>query len=281
VVSSHRYLPFGEEIEPVLIFSDGFESGDTSRWTVGYEKSLDTGPPEVIKFTGHERDLRAPESNDDLDYMHARYYNPYLGRFLSADQVGGRVGSLQSWNRYSYVENNPSGFVDPDGRQKRALKVWQNKQYLIKLYKGDTYHGGRHYHIVQRKGGKLIGRVSGMGKVLTGNVPKSVLRFMARGGLIGSAASIVMTPGVAHAEEIYPTPDQIAADPALMLLVVELLGLRDLYSLSTAERRQLLQEAERRSEAEIEPKSEEGDEREDESEFVEDAQDTPTSDRTE
>jgi len=49
--------------------------------------------------------------------MHARYYNPNLGRFLSVDRVGGTVGSSQSWNRYSYVRNNPLAFVDPDGRK--------------------------------------------------------------------------------------------------------------------------------------------------------------------
>jgi len=47
--------------------------------------------------------------------MHARYYNLNLGRFLGVDPVGGSVGSSQSWNRYSYVENNPIVMVDPRG----------------------------------------------------------------------------------------------------------------------------------------------------------------------
>jgi uncharacterized protein RhaS with RHS repeats len=48
--------------------------------------------------------------------MHARYYSPNLGRFMSVDPVGGEIGNSQSWNRYTYVENNPLAFVDPDGR---------------------------------------------------------------------------------------------------------------------------------------------------------------------
>jgi len=41
------------------------------------------------------------------DFMHARYYSPNLGRLFSVDPLGGTVGSSQSWNRYSYVLNNP------------------------------------------------------------------------------------------------------------------------------------------------------------------------------
>lgn len=59
------------------------------------------------------------------DCMHARYYSPDLGRFLSVDPVGGTVGSSQSWNRYSYVENNPIGFVDPRGEASLgAMTSW-------------------------------------------------------------------------------------------------------------------------------------------------------------
>jgi RHS repeat-associated protein len=69
-------------------------------------------------FTGHERDLG--NSLSGLDYMHARYYSPNLGRFLSVDPIGGSVGSSQSWNRYSYVRNNPLLLFDPDGLAERV-----------------------------------------------------------------------------------------------------------------------------------------------------------------
>jgi RHS repeat-associated protein len=58
----------------------------------------------------------AAEKRWGNDYMHARYYSPNLGRFMSVDPVGGSIGSSQSWNRYSYVENNPLAFLDPNGR---------------------------------------------------------------------------------------------------------------------------------------------------------------------
>jgi RHS repeat-associated protein len=56
---------------------------------------------------------------ETTDPMHARYYSPNLGRFVSVDPVGGTVGSSQSWNRYSYVRNNPVIMIDPNGEAGR------------------------------------------------------------------------------------------------------------------------------------------------------------------
>jgi len=48
------------------------------------------------------------------DY-HARYYDPTLGRFISADTIVPNPGDPQSLNRYSYVQNNPLKYTDPSG----------------------------------------------------------------------------------------------------------------------------------------------------------------------
>ena len=55
-----------------------------------------------------------------LVYQKARYYDPALGRFLSMDPVGFHASNPQSFNRYAYVNNNPTTFVDPDGRDSRS-----------------------------------------------------------------------------------------------------------------------------------------------------------------
>lgn len=47
--------------------------------------------------------------------MNGRIYDPLLGRMLSADIVVQAPGDLQSYNRYSYVRNNPLTKVDPSG----------------------------------------------------------------------------------------------------------------------------------------------------------------------
>jgi hypothetical protein len=57
----HAYYPFGEEAP-------------------AFDPTADR-----MQFTGHERDLNSQTgtnpSADDLDYMHARHFNPLMGRF--------------------------------------------------------------------------------------------------------------------------------------------------------------------------------------------------------
>ena len=56
-------------------------------------------------------ELNANLSSDlqDLDYMHARYCSPVLGRFLSPDSVPPMRAAMtdpQFWDLYSYAANN-------------------------------------------------------------------------------------------------------------------------------------------------------------------------------
>lgn len=63
------------------------------------------------KYTGKELD-----SDTGLYYYGARYYDASLGRFISVDPWGGDITDPQSLNKYSYVQNNPLKYVDPEGR---------------------------------------------------------------------------------------------------------------------------------------------------------------------
>ena len=49
--------------------------------------------------------------------MQARYYDPVIGRFYSNDPVG-FTGEVDTFNRYSYVANNPYRYTDPTGETK-------------------------------------------------------------------------------------------------------------------------------------------------------------------
>ncbi len=72
---------------------------------------------------GREIDLQTPmrytgQRYDDaigLYYYNARYYDPVLARFAQADTIVPEPGNPQSLNRYSYVGNQPTVFIDPTG----------------------------------------------------------------------------------------------------------------------------------------------------------------------
>jgi RHS repeat-associated protein len=61
-------------------------------------------------YTGHKM------VNDmDIIHMNGRIYDPTLGRFLQADPFIQFPKNSQSYNRYSYVLNNPLSYTDPSG----------------------------------------------------------------------------------------------------------------------------------------------------------------------
>ena len=54
------------------------------------------------------------DATTGLVCMGLRYYDPRLGRFISADVVVGAL-ALDGWNRYAYAHGNPMRFIDPTG----------------------------------------------------------------------------------------------------------------------------------------------------------------------
>jgi RHS repeat-associated protein len=119
-VAYHVYYPFGEE-------ATAFDQ-DTIR----------------EKLTGHERDLgNLGGAGDDLDYMVARHCSPLTGRFLSSDRLPGKLDLPQSWNRYSYVWNNPLALVDPNGEEPLdySLRTFLQGFYDTN-FAGVQVHGG-------------------------------------------------------------------------------------------------------------------------------------------
>ncbi len=66
--------------------------------------------PPTTASPGSRRD-----STTGLDYYGARYYDPTLGQFTSADTV------MDGLNRYGYVGGNPISRTDPSGQMDEAL----------------------------------------------------------------------------------------------------------------------------------------------------------------
>jgi RHS repeat-associated protein len=52
-----------------------------------------------------------------LNHMNGRVQDSVTGRFLSADPGGTDQNNTQSWNRYTYVTNNPLTYNDPTGME--------------------------------------------------------------------------------------------------------------------------------------------------------------------
>ncbi len=209
----HVYYPFGEE-------ATAFNQNSERR-----------------KFTGHERDLASAAGvADDLDYMHARHYSPTANRFLCLDRAPATPSAPQSWNRYAYTQNNPLGFIDPDGLQR-----WEIGKYLVMRFAGDFHHGGFHYDIFLRKGATNVARVALDGKVLTGAAPKALLKKMAAKGLISGlsvaigAISMFFNASPAGAVDEFPAWFRSPEGSDLESLAKELFG-KDLSELDQQER---------------------------------------------
>lgn len=111
---------------------------DPLTW-VGAPTTTDDGGADSLTprgFTGHEM-------LDDLGLVHmnGRIYDPLLGRMLSADVVVQFPGSLQSYNRYSYVQNNPLTLIDPTGFNSAAAFYYSTTQNQIRLELQKKYGG--------------------------------------------------------------------------------------------------------------------------------------------
>jgi RHS repeat-associated protein len=90
LISQQRYLPFG-----------GVRTNVTSP----------NSPNTDYGYTG-QRNL-----DDDIGLMDykARFYSPYLNRFIQPDTIVPETYNPQSLNKYSYTYNNPIRFTDSSG----------------------------------------------------------------------------------------------------------------------------------------------------------------------
>jgi RHS repeat-associated protein len=61
-------------------------------------------------FAGQQRDAET-----GLDYLRARYYDPFVGRFVSADAYEGSLNDPLSLHDYLYAHANPVVNTDPSG----------------------------------------------------------------------------------------------------------------------------------------------------------------------
>ncbi len=95
------YKPFGEKLN---LDKDG--------------NAVETAAFTNRGYTGHEH-----VQETGFIHMNGRVYDPTIGRFLSADPYIQAPYYTQSFNRYSYVMNNPLKYIDPSGFEATDLGI--------------------------------------------------------------------------------------------------------------------------------------------------------------
>jgi len=106
------YFYHTDHLGSTSILTDGTSGANVSEcyyYPFGAVRSC-TGVSAKYKFTGQEEDAET-----GLYYYGARYYDPQLGRFISADTIVPDPFNPQALNRYSYALNNPLRYIDPTG----------------------------------------------------------------------------------------------------------------------------------------------------------------------
>ena len=86
------------------------------------------------------------DEESDLYYLNSRYYDPYAGRFISADSViTGPSSSTQGKNLFVYCFNNPVNTIDHNGcwpewmenagewLAKKATQLWKTTTDISKI----------------------------------------------------------------------------------------------------------------------------------------------------
>jgi RHS repeat-associated protein len=95
-----------------VIFEQNYDAWGRSRNPNNWTYTAISAPPTWLYrgYTGHEH---LPQFG--LINMNARLYDPIVGKMISPDNFVSNPFSTQAYNRYSYANNNPLVFTDPDG----------------------------------------------------------------------------------------------------------------------------------------------------------------------
>ena len=99
----------GSDQAQIISYEEYYPYGSTSYQATDQVAEV---PTKRYRYTGKERD-----EESGLEYHSARYYVPWLGRWVSCDPIG----SVAGFNLYEYVHLNPIKFHDPNGNKEQSF----------------------------------------------------------------------------------------------------------------------------------------------------------------
>ncbi|TEB06806.1 tRNA3(Ser)-specific nuclease WapA precursor [Pelotomaculum schinkii] len=106
--SYYLYNAHGDVVQ--LTNSSGAVTKTYTYDAFGNEKNPDPNDPNAFRYCGEYFDKET-----GTYYLRGRYYNPAIGRFISADSYLGKDNDPLSLNLYTYCANDPVNYNDPSG----------------------------------------------------------------------------------------------------------------------------------------------------------------------
>ncbi|TGK02797.1 RHS repeat-associated core domain-containing protein [Leptospira langatensis] len=102
----------------------------------GEMNTTESGGPDIFryKFTGQILD-----EDTGLYYYKSRYYDPFLARFIQADDRANQ--GINGLNRYMYVGGNPTNSIDPNGHVNLSQAIHMFNRIVGHIL-GKNFHNG-------------------------------------------------------------------------------------------------------------------------------------------
>jgi insecticidal toxin complex protein TccC len=135
----------------------------------------------TVRYSGKEMD------DSGLYYYGARYYAPWLQRWVSADP-----SQADGLNRYAYVQNNPMRYVDPDGKTKAESTIMLYSGFISAVGGHAEQTLGQLHNIIQQKS-----PIRSLLANMAGEVAGGIAGY--EGGVIGSGQVSAVLPNASHA----------------------------------------------------------------------------------
>ncbi|HGE71965.1 TPA: RHS repeat-associated core domain-containing protein [Candidatus Poribacteria bacterium] len=190
-----NYMPFGKILEGEIIGPE-----------------LPTWAAFKNSYTGQEYD-----KSTGLYFYQSRFYDADIGRFISADTVIPQPADGQTFNRYTYVNNNPFKFTDPTGHNAIVsfLVAFVEAIVIAVAFVVGTIIGGPALGLLL--GMLVAGAISAIHAAIAGATGQEIMSAFVQGAVMAGVSSsnivigIIMTGVGIYQAAASNNPDAMAA----------------------------------------------------------------------